>query len=191
MQMLAIDVLKTKSEAREGNKVLFEVVYGKDNTEPRNSIAGVAEAYKTIWNQYPENYGKFDTGPDIEEPDTSTGPEEPVPDTRNFKAIVEHGYRGILGRDADPGGTEAYVNLFKGGASVLMFCKSLMASDEYKSNRAILPHKNLAEDFYRGILGRDADPGGLEHAIEFIQNGRAAEWTAGMLNSKEFKDRFG
>jgi hypothetical protein len=192
MRLIAKTVLETKSEARENDKILFEVVYGKDKHEPGDSILGVAEAYKDIWNEDPKNLGKFGgDGPVIEDDSGGSG-EQPEPvTTRNFQAIVERGFRGILGRDADSGGKEAYINEFKKGMTLLKFCKSLVDSNEYKNNRASLRPRELAEGFYQGILGRPGDEPGLVHTIQAIEKGHAAEHTAAMLDSQEFKDNFG
>jgi hypothetical protein len=185
MHRIAAKVLKTKTEAREKGKVLFEVVYGKQNTDPLDSIEGVSEAYKEIWGQYPENYGKFkDVGPIPPTP-------PPPPGTPSYKTHVTHGYRGLLGREPDPTGLRDYVAFLEGGGAVLEFCRKLLNSDEFRNNSANLPLQDLAARLYRGILGREPDMGGLKDTMGDIRNGRTAERAAAMIESEEFKTRFG
>jgi hypothetical protein len=62
MYEIAREVLTKKSKAVEQGKVHFEVVYGKQMTDPLDSIAGVVQAYFEHFGQYPENYGKFPEG---------------------------------------------------------------------------------------------------------------------------------
>jgi WD40 repeat protein len=106
------------------------------------------------------------------------------------EAIVSRGFLGILGREVDPHAKRSYVEFLETGGSVLQFCKALMDSDDYKNNRGYLPPDELARDFYRGILDREADPEGLAETIKMIEAGQGAERAAAMLNSQEFKDKF-
>ncbi|MGD2090999.1 MAG: DUF4214 domain-containing protein [Candidatus Aminicenantes bacterium] len=108
----------------------------------------------------------------------------------NYKVHVSHGYRAILGRDVDPDGLNAYVEFLQTGGTLLQFCQKLVDSEEFKDNRQHLPARDLAADFYREILKRPADPGGLEGTIEAIENGQIAQRAADMLSSQEFFDRF-
>jgi hypothetical protein len=172
MHFIAKKVLEKKTEAREKDKVHFEIVFGKDKYEPLDSIEGVSEAYKDIWGQYPENYGK--------------GPDGRIP----YRTIVTHGYRGLLGREPDERGMQGYVDFLKGGGDVLEFCRRLSASNEFKNKRGNLPPQDLASGLYKGILGRDADMGGLKHTISEIRHGRIAERAEAMLESDEFDSKF-
>ena len=69
MEMVTSVILDIKSKARENDKILIEAVWGKEVTapgiEPLNSIEGISEAYRNVWKEWPENYGKF---PPVEQP---------------------------------------------------------------------------------------------------------------------------
>jgi len=176
MYKIATKVLKKKTQARERDKVHFEVVYGKKSTDPLDSIAGVSEAYKEIWGQYPENYKKY--------PCIPGGPPSP------FETYVTHGYRGLLGREPDSGGLGDYVAYLESGGTVLEFCRKLLNSDEFRNNSTNLPLEDLAVRLYRGILDRKPDPDGLRDTIDELRKARTAERAASMIESQEFKTRF-
>lgn len=172
MHFIAKKVLEKKTEAREKDRVHFEIVFGKDSNEPLDSIAGVSEAYKEIWGHYPENYGKEIDG------------------VTPYRTYVTHGYRGLLGREPDKGGMQGYVDFLKGGGDTLEFCRKLAASDEFQDKSANLPPQDLASRLYKGILGREADMDGLKHTIGEIHHGRIAERAEAMLESDEFDSKF-
>jgi hypothetical protein len=183
MFKVAKKVLEMKTEAREKGKVLFEVVYGKTSSDPLDAIAGVSEAHNSIFG----TFGRFPLPLPLPE---QNGPVTPPPDPINT-AIVEAGYLGILGRQADPGGRDGYVNFLRGGGTILEFCRKLMDSEEYRTYRAGLPVEQLATQLYKGILKRNPDSDGMAHTLGMIRNSQFAERTAGMLDSMEFKSRFG
>lgn len=175
MYKIAKKVLETKTKSREENKILFEVIYGKENDEPLDSIEGVSDAYKKIFGKYPENYKKYDCKGHGEE----------------YRVQVLHGYRGILGREADSRGLKDYGNFLKEGGSFLDFCKKLLESNEFKTKSGNLSPEDLTHRLYRGILNREPDTRGLPHTIEEIKKGRMAGRAAAMLESREFKNKFG
>ena len=176
MHKIAKKVLETKTKAREEDKILFEVVYGKEGDEPMDSIEGVSEAYKEIFGKYPENYKKYQC--------------EGGGNGKEYRVYVLHGYRAILGREADSRGLQDYMEYLEGGGNILDFCRKLIDSPEFRDKSANLPPSDLAHRLYRGILNREPDPGGLPHTIEMIQQGRIAERAAAMLESPEFKNKF-
>lgn len=90
---IAHQVLETKRIARNKNKILFEVVLGKQENDPLDSLSGVARAYKEIFGKNPVNFGKF---PDIEfpppvndDPGTEPGPEPPTPKPPPYPPLQE------------------------------------------------------------------------------------------------------
>ncbi|MBI3186149.1 MAG: DUF4214 domain-containing protein [Myxococcales bacterium] len=104
---------------------------------------------------------------------------------------VKHGYRGILGREADAGGLQNYSSqLASGSLTVGDFCKALWTSGEFALNRSQLTPEQLAAELYTGILGRAADPGGFTATVDAIRDGRGAERAAEMIESPEFAGRF-
>lgn len=192
MFKIAKKVLKKKTEAREKGKVLFEVVYGKTENDPLDSIAGVAEAHNETMGAYPANFGKYPEPLPLREID-SEPPDvlpEPRPDSFNT-VIVERGYIGLLGRPADPGGRDGYVKFLDGGGKVVDFCRKLIDSDEYKARWKDTSPGELASQLYTGILGRGPDSDGMVHTVEMIEKGKIADRAAGMLACHEFKIRFG
>jgi hypothetical protein len=108
----------------------------------------------------------------------------------NYKVHVKHGYRAILGRDADPDGLNSYVEFLESGGTLLQFCQKLVDSDEFKNNSKHIPAQDLADRLYQQILKRPGDPGGLEGTIKAIEEGHIAQRAAGMLSSQEFFERF-
>jgi hypothetical protein len=174
-------VLKTKSEARDQQKVHFEIVYGKTKNDPMDTITGISEAYKEIWGEFPKNFGKFPNPIEIK----GTGGEK-----SHNEWVVERGYLGLLGRPSDEGGEKGYKDFLDEGGSALDFCRKLIDSREYKDNRLSLPAQELATSIYQGILSREPDVGGLAHTIQMIDEGRVDIRATAMLESDEFKNRF-
>lgn len=103
---------------------------------------------------------------------------------------VQHGYKGVLGRDADSGGLAGFVAAIRGGLKLTDFCRTLFGSDEYRTTRAALTTTQLVDSLYQGILERAADPGGAASSAAEITAGRRAELCAAMLDSAEFRTRF-
>jgi hypothetical protein len=196
MVKLSWKVLKEKYVAREQGKVLFEVLYGKQSSDPRDSIEGVSEVYKEIWGQYPENWQRWEGVQSLPDTDaTETEPpaqilDQPDIDSPRYEKLVTRAYRALLGREPDRGGLEAYVRFLESGGEVREFCRKLVDSEEFKTNCAGLPHEDLARRFYQTILEREADDSGLKHTVEMIGGGKIAQRAAGMLESPEFKKKF-
>lgn len=125
----------------------------------------------------------------------SAPPQQPPPNgpppSSAASVQVEHGYRGILGRAADPSGLALYSQkIASGQLSLLDFCRALAGSPEFAQRRGGLSPSELAEALYQGILERPADAGGLASSSAEIAAGHLAEVAAGMLSSPEFAQRF-
>ena len=108
----------------------------------------------------------------------------------DYRIHVTHGYRGILGRDPDPKGLKSYVGSLEAGGTILKFCQSLANSPEFKEKRENLSPEKLARELYEGVQERSPDNSELEKTIREIRNGRLAERTDQMINSKEFHNKF-
>ncbi|MBI5508756.1 MAG: DUF4214 domain-containing protein [Deltaproteobacteria bacterium] len=118
-------------------------------------------------------------------------PGTPQPPTASAASIkVTHGYRGILGREPDAGGLASYTDAITNGMTMETFCQTLFSSPEYAEQRSQLTAEQLAKELYRGILGREADPGGLASTIDAINAGNRVERAADMLKSAEFAQKF-
>jgi|GEM_PF-1814537 len=192
MFRVAKKVLEKKTEARENGKVLFEVVYGKTENDPLDSIAGVAEAHNEIFGVFPTNFGQYPVPLPL--PDGfGEGPiDKPDPRTDSLNTIfVDHGYRGILGRESDPAGRDGYIKFLDKGGKLVDFCRKLVNSDEFNIRWQDKSPADLGTRLYKGILGRDPDSEGLKHTVEAIEKGQVASRAAAMLDSHEFKTRFG
>lgn len=108
----------------------------------------------------------------------------------DYRIHVTHGYRGILGREPDPGGLESYVDSLEAGRTILNFCQSLANSAEFEKKRKNLSPEKLARELFEGILQRSPDNEDIEDTIQEIRNGRIAERAASMINSQEFQNKF-
>ena len=113
-----------------------------------------------------------------------------VIDIDSDRIKVRHGYLGILGREPDEGGWQAHTDYLQGGATSEQFCAILFGSEEFAVRRGGLSPELLADELYRGILEREADPGGREYTASEIRAGRGAARAAAMLDSEEFAERF-
>ena len=113
-----------------------------------------------------------------------------VSDLDSDRIKVRHGYLGILGREPDDSGWQAHTDYLQSGATSEQFCASLFGSGEFALTRGGLSPELLADELYRGILEREADPGGREHTASEILAGRSAASAAALLDSEEFAERF-
>lgn len=185
-------VLEKKTEARESGKVLFEVVYGKTENDPLDAIIGASEAHNEIFGAFPTNFGKYPVPLELRDGDKEDHDDERDERTDSLNTIfVERGYVGLLGRKADPGGRDGYVKFLDDGGKLVDFCRKLIDSDEYKKRWEERSPADLATQLYKGILGRNPDSGGFKHTVEIIEKGQMANRAAAMLDSHEFKTRFG
>jgi hypothetical protein len=99
---------------------------------------------------------------------------------------VRAGCQGILGREADPAGVAAHVDLIRRGQTV-DFCRALFLSPEF--HKTPRTDAEVVGTLYRGILGRQPDSGGLVAALAAIAERKGPEWASQMLESDEFKKR--
>ncbi len=114
----------------------------------------------------------------------------PDPDAVAREVQITHGFRGILGRDPDPGGRATYRAHFASGGTMLEFCEALVNSMEFRQNRSALKPEEWPDVLYKKILEREPDPRGRQHTEDEVRNGRLAHRTAVMLDSDEFHSRF-
>ena len=101
-------------------------------------------------------------------------PPRPRIDRRTAERMVEHAYREVLDRPADPTGLRTYRDrLMQEGWSQQEVIQQLQRSPEA---RAIQPEAAIRR-LYREVLGRDADPAGLAHYRAKWREG----WTQGQI----------
>jgi hypothetical protein len=122
-------------------------------------------------------------------PGTPPGPPPPPPSGRE-EIVVAHAYRGILGREPDPGGLSSWSANLRGGMPLDAFCAALFSSDEFRANRGSLSPEALAADLYRGMLERAPDPSGLDATAQAIRDGNGPRRAREILESDEFRQRF-
>lgn len=124
-------------------------------------------------------------------PDPQPVPDEdPAPLADEAEVKVAHLYLGILGRPADAGGLSGFAAAMRQGLSAEAVCRHMFDSPEFAASRGRLSTERLARAFYRGILGREPEPGGLAETVNQIRAGRRAERAAAMVESQEFRSKF-
>lgn len=101
-------------------------------------------------------------------------PARPRIDRRTAERMVEHAFREVLDRPADPTGLRTYrERVMQEGWSQQEVIQQLQRSPEA---RAIQPEPAIRK-MYREVLGREADPAGLAHYRAKWREG----WTQGQI----------
>jgi len=97
-------------------------------------------------------------------------------------------YVGLLGRDADAAGLDGAAGEVQRGnlASQVI---AMTASDEFRQRTASLDAGDLLDSFYRGILGRPADSGGIRQYLGEVERRRYTAVALALLRSAEFESR--
>ncbi len=96
-------------------------------------------------------------------------------------------YRAILDRDGEPASlARAADDIRRGGLERLV--DQMLASDEFRRERANLSPSVLLQSFYRGLLDRDPDPQGVRTYWEDVRRQRYAEVLRTLLASREFAE---
>jgi ParB-like chromosome segregation protein Spo0J len=119
--------------------------------------------------------------------DHPRGPDRDDDRPRRIDSIIERAYREVLEREPDANGREHYRRLLAQGWSEELVRAELRKSVEYRVN---LPDSKTMRA-YREVLGRDADPRGIEsYRKKLVDRG----WTeqdveADLRKSSEFRQR--
>ncbi|WP_270659488.1 DUF4214 domain-containing protein [Paraclostridium bifermentans] len=105
------------------------------------------------------------------------------------KGIVENFYLGFHGRKADPSGVNFWADqIISGNRSVAQVVDSFINSDEFKNKG--YSSEEYVKAVYKGILGREADIGGLNFWLNQIVNGGSKKYVLKCIfNSPEFQDK--
>lgn len=104
----------------------------------------------------------------------------------NRKACVESIYQSVLNRSADPGGLEYWQSVLN-GAMALTNRPASIRNAIAQSEEATA----LINSAYVSLLGRSADPGGLEYWRQIlVQHGYSAV-VGGLMASDEYRIRMG
>jgi hypothetical protein len=101
-------------------------------------------------------------------------------------------YRAMLNREPDPSGTASNGPRVQSQGAVGMqaVATSMVTSPEFIALRNASSSAQLVDQFYRGILGRAADPGGLATFTPQLDAGKYAEVIMQLIQSNEFRSTF-
>jgi hypothetical protein len=117
------------------------------------------------------------------------------PCTTDARYVVDQTYRAVLERGADRGAASQISRLQAGTATVRDIVRELAQSREHtsQSGRRGDPagDEQTVRRLYRHVLGRDADPGGLEAHTRGLNTEGPAAVIDSMLNSPEYQQKFG
>ena len=118
------------------------------------------------------------------------------PCTPNARDIVNQLYRTMLERSADRGSADFERRLTTGQSNVHELVRELALSQEHMRRFASAVNTDAARRgavtaFYRHILGRQPDAGGLEAHMDGMRVHGPAAVAEAMLTSEEYAQRFG
>ena len=151
---------------------------GQDLTAVINGFCGSAE-FKAICNSYGIQPGTVTVKPDT--------PNVPTTNNDKIKAYVERCYQIILGRNADEGGLNTWINeLNSGRKAAAEIIEQFVSSAEFQNKK--LSNSDSVEILYKAMLGRGSDPAGKASWVEKLNAGQ--DLTAvinGFCGSAEFK----
>lgn len=101
-------------------------------------------------------------------------------------------YRAMLNREPDPSGTASNGPRVQSQGAVGMqaVAAAMATSPEFIALRNASSSAQLVDQFYRGILGRAADPGGLATFTPQLDAGKYAEVIMQLIQSNEFRSTF-
>ncbi len=147
---------------------------GQHLTAVINGFSGSAE-FKAICDSYGIN------------PGTVAVQENPGAANEKIKAYVERCYQIILGRGADEGGLNTWMDeLTSGRKAAAEIIEQFVASAEFQNKK--LSNNDSVEILYKAMLGRGSDPAGKASWVEKLDAGQ--DLTAvinGFCGSAEFK----
>jgi len=113
-----------------------------------------------------------------------------LPDRTNrpaVTAVVTRFYTEILGRAPEPAGLTAWVNYIVTTRDLEGAAAAFLASGEFEG-RALTFH-DYVMILYRGILGREPDPGGLDAWENVLRSDLLLVLNGGFIPSAEFQGR--
>lgn len=91
-------------------------------------------------------------------------------------------FEGVLGRDADQGGAEAFTAAADAGASTSALAQSFLSSAEYQNDL----NDEFVANAFQSFLGRPVDDGGEAAFLNLLANGGTrADVINGLVNSAE------
>lgn len=96
-------------------------------------------------------------------------------------------YLGVLGREADPGGLAgAVADIQRGRVSAVV--DAFLASDEFRTVERRKSASQLLDQFYRGLLQRAPDQGGIQMYESRVARRQYADVIMALVSSDEFRN---
>lgn len=112
-----------------------------------------------------------------------------TPGSKGAKALVNGLYDGLLDRDADAGGMQAWLKQISKGASLEKVANGFIQSKEFQSLYGNLSNDEFVDLMYDNFLDRDADSTGFAQWMAKLDDGASrAEIAVGFLRSYEYQD---
>jgi Domain of unknown function (DUF4214) len=110
-----------------------------------------------------------------------------VPFTRS-DVLLPLVYRAVLGREPDASGAASFGPSIdaSGSAGMTQSATAMLQSAEFANLRATLSTAQVIDQFYRGLLGRPADPAGIANFTPVVDQGAYLDLWNGLLASPEF-----
>jgi hypothetical protein len=97
-------------------------------------------------------------------------------------------YQGILSRNADYRGLDAFTNVIleRGETGLIQTATMLGAVQEFRDLRYRMGSRRIVRNIYRVFFNREPDPSGMENWTRLIDQDRGGEAMAGIVGSDEF-----
>ena len=104
--------------------------------------------------------------------------------------ITRRLYQGILGREADSEGLRSNAaGLRRSGVEAIV--RTLVESDEFANGPGGKSPRQLLNQFYRGLLGRNPDSAGVSAFMPRMDRAQYVSVVTEMVNSNEFQNALG
>lgn len=101
--------------------------------------------------------------------------------------IANRLYKGILGREADPEGLRSNAASIRRGG-IQPVAQALLNSDEWADGPAGKNARQILNQFYQGLLGRNPDPAGVSAFMPRMNRAQYISVVMEIVNSPEFQN---
>jgi Ca2+-binding EF-hand superfamily protein len=117
------------------------------------------------------------------------------PCTTDARRVVDELYRHMLERSPDAG-SQGWVDRLNSGTTVREIVRQIAQSPEhmqrfFNANEGATANRNAVATFYRHILGRQPDPGGLQTMTDLANRSGRAAVVDEIVNSPEYNQTYG
>src|SRR5690554_1621621 len=86
-------------------------------------------------------------------------------------ASIQGIYLAFFGRPADPLGLAYWEEQTNDGADLSVMLDALSGTEEYQDRFVGMSNEEVIQSIYQALFGRDAEPDGLAHFLEALENG--------------------